>query len=385
MHMEARRMDLERHCAAKLDELAVRHQRRATVPTVRRAGMVVERAGRVMIDFSSNDSLGLSHHPEVIAAAQQAAAEYGVGAGASRLVSGEGVLARALEDDLARSKGAARSLLFSSGYAANLGVVPALVGIGDSIVIDAWAHACLMSAAKLSGAVIHVFRHNDIDHAKQLLSLPANKRLLITESVFSMDGDRAPLSSLRTVADDHDAWLLVDDAHGAWVGQPTTTMNDAHLITTTLSKALGGLGGAVCGPEALIELLWSRARTQVYSTGLPPPVIAAAHQAVRIAMREPDRCRLPWQLAARFCAAADLPPPASHIVPWFIGDDAAAMTAMTKLQDEGLLAVAIRAPTVPAGTARLRLSFSAVHQVSDVDRLAGLLRLTTPVVDATKR
>jgi 8-amino-7-oxononanoate synthase len=367
-------MDLDTHCQEKLAGIRAKAQARVLVPTQRLPGMVVERGGQRLIDFSSNDSLGLSFHPEVVAAAQTAAT-HGVGAGASRLVSGDSVVNAGFEEDLARSKQAARSLLFSSGYAANLGVVPALVGAGDAIIIDALAHACLMSASKLSGARVVVVPHNDVVAvARALDDVAGSHALVITESVFSMDGDRAPLEALRLLTQQRGAWLLVDDAHGAWVGQPKLTMAHADVITTTLSKALGSMGGAVCGPASLIELLCSRARTQVYSTGLPPMVVAAAHAALRVAVREEARCARPLLLAQRFCAALGLPVPASHIVPWQVGDDAAALLAMQKLQAEGLLVVAIRAPTVPAGTARLRISFSAAHTDSDVDRLIQAMR-----------
>lgn len=352
--------------------------------------MRVRRGGRVLVDFSSNDSLGLATHPRVIAAAAAAVHEHGAGATASRLVSGNHPLFARLEERLAALKGAEAALVVGSGWLANAGTIPALVGPGrdgadggdgvdgDLVVVDALAHASLMAGVRLSRAAVVVTPHNDV--AAVTAALAARRRghrrcLVVTESVFSMDGDRAPLAALAAACREHDAWLLVDDAHGFLVSPASPPVAAfADVVTGTLSKASGSYGGTIAGPRELIELLVSRARTLVYSTGLPPAALAAALAALDVVEAEPARPARPAALAARFCAALDRPPPASHIVPLTVGDEASALALMAGLEEDGFLAVAIRPPTVPAGTSRVRLSFSAGHGDADVDALARSVR-----------
>lgn len=370
-------------CDEKLSQLEVQARRRGVVDTTRLPGGRVRRDGRVLVDVSSNDALGLSFHPAVQQAAVDAIARYGSGAGGSRLVSGNHPLFAALEQKLAAHKGCEASLVVSSGYLANLGVIPALVGAGDVIVIDALAHACLMSGSRLSGARVDLVAHNDavaftaaIDRASRDVAASGGHVLVVTESVFSMDGDRAPLERLGAACRASGAWLLVDDAHGFLVSPDAPCTGDvATVITGTLSKATASVGGSISGPRSLIALLQSRARPFVFSTGLPPSAVAAASAAIDVAVAGgPTLMGAPLVRARRLCAALDLPEPASHIVPVVVGDERRALALMQALVDDGFLAVAIRPPTVPAGTSRLRLSFSAAHRDADVDALAAALR-----------
>src|SRR5271155_3376259 len=273
-----------------------RAQLRRTPVTTARAGIWVERGGRRLLSFSCNDYLNLSQHPAVIAAAIEATARYGVGAGASRLVTGNHPLYGELESRLARLKGSAAACVFGSGYLANTGIIPALLGADDLIVVDELSHACIHAGAKLSGAALRLYRHADAAHAEELLAAhrAGKKRALIaTDGVFSMDGDLAPLSALAKLAKAFDAWLLSDDAHGLGVvggGRGSSFANGAAEVPLqmgTLSKAVGAYGGYFFASAAVIDLMRPRARTFIYSTGLPPPVIAAAIAALDVIAREP--------------------------------------------------------------------------------------------------
>lgn len=373
---------LVRFCEEKLRSLEARAQRRHLVETVRLPGGRIRRGARELCDLSSNDSLGLCFHPAVLAAMSGAGERFGTGAGASRLVSGNHPLFATLERRLAHHKGAEAALVVSSGYLANLGLLPALACAADTVVLDERAHACLHAGARLTGAEVILVAHNDVMAAEAALltaSSRGGRTLLVTESVFSMDGDRAPLPALAALCRAHDAWLIVDDAHGFLVSPDSpTTCDDATVVTGSLSKASASVGGYVAGPQALIELLCSRARPLVYSTGLPPAAVAAATAALDVVdTMGSELMRAPRERAARFCADLDLPPPESHIVPLLAGgddDERAALRLMEELIDEGFLAVAIRPPTVPRGTSRLRLSFSAAHNDEQLARLAAAVR-----------
>ena len=368
---------------AKLADLDARRLRRRLSTTRRLDGLWVERDGRRLLSFSCNDYLNLSHHPQVTAAAADAAQAYGAGAGASRLVTGDHPLLSALEADLAAFKGTEAACVFGSGYLANVGTIPTVVGPGDVIFVDALAHACIFAGAQLSGAQIVVFAHNDLaDLAGKLAQARAKARhaLIATDGVFSMDGDIAPLDGLSALARDHDAWLLVDDAHGLGVlagGRGTVALFPqarVDLAMGTLSKALGGYGAYVCASAAVVDLLKTRARSFVYSTGLPPASVAAARAALAIIAADPLLSGAPLAKAQRFTHAAGLPPAASPIVPVLMGEAEAALRAMAELEAQGFLAVAIRPPTVPAGSARLRLAFTAAHPDGEIGRLAALVR-----------
>jgi 8-amino-7-oxononanoate synthase len=377
---------LEEFAADKLAALE-RAQLRRTPAVTARTGIWVERDGRRLLSFSCNDYLNLSQHPRVIAAAIDATKRYGVGAGASRLVTGNHPLYAELETRLARLKGTQAACVFGSGYLANTGIIPALAGPDDLIVMDELSHACIHAGAKLSGAEIQRYRHGDPSHAEEILRAHrgAKKRALIaTDGVFSMDGDIAPLAALSQLAQRFDAWLLSDDAHGLGViggGRGSTFANGAArspiqvpLQMGTLSKAVGVYGGYLCASNAVIDLMRTRARTFIYSTGLPPAVVAAAIAALEVIEREPAYAAEPLRKARLFTRALNLPDAQSAIVPVIVGDAAAALATSDRLRDAGFLVVAIRPPTVPAGTARLRFAFTAQHDDSDIARLAALVR-----------
>ena len=353
---------------AALDAVGLR---RTLVETDRTDAVEVVRAGRKLISFCCNDYLNLSHHPAVKRAAQDAINALGTGAGASRLVTGNHSLLGRLEAKLATLKDTEAALVFGSGYLANIGTIPALVGHGDLIVLDELAHACMHGGARLSGAAIETFAHNDVAACEAIL---ASRRaghthcLVLTETVFSMDGDRAPLAELAAAAHRYDAWMMTDDAHG--LGVVAHDLNPADIQMGTLSKGAGSYGGYVCGSRAVVDLLINRARSFIYSTGLPPASAAAALCAIEIMEREPERCARPLMLARAFTRELNLPQAQSPIVPVVLGDAQRALAASKALEADGFLVIAIRPPTVPPGTARLRITFTADHSEADVERLA---------------
>lgn len=370
---------LEAFADEKLASLDARSLRRRLKPSRRHDGAVVERDGRRLISFSCNDYLGLAHHPLVRAAAAEAALNYGAGAAASRLVTGDHPLLSDLEKGLARLKGTEAACVFGSGYLANLGVIPTLVGPGDVILVDALAHACIWAGAQLSGARIVPFAHNDMADLERRLGAErprARRALVATDGVFSMDGDIAPLDQLSVLCQAHDAWLLSDDAHGVGVlaqGRGSGALFPEAKIPLqmgTLSKALGSYGGYLCGSRAVVDLLKTRARTLVYATGLPPASAGAALAALDIINADPGLTETPLAKARLFTRRLGLPDAESPIVPVIFGGAEAALAASAALENLGFLVVAIRPPTVPEGTARLRLAFSAVHDDADVIRLA---------------
>jgi 8-amino-7-oxononanoate synthase len=364
---------LDAFARAKLASLDDADLRRVLHPTERREGVSIARGGRELISFSCNDYLGLSLDPRVKAGAVEAVQRYGAGAGASRLITGEHPLLATLEERLARYKGSEAALVFGSGYLANLGITPALVGRDDLVLLDALSHSCMVAGARLSGARVLMFRHNDLEHLAELLAEArpqAARAMILTERVFSMDGDRAPIAEFVELAGAHDAWLLVDDAHGLGV---VVDPVHAPLEMGTLSKALGSYGGYVCASEPVVELLKSRARTFVYTTGLPPASAGAALAALDILEAEPERTRRPLRLARRLTAALGLPPAQSAIVPIIVGEASRALSLSRALEAQGFLVVGIRPPTVPPGQARLRIAISADHSEAQVDALAQAL------------
>jgi 8-amino-7-oxononanoate synthase len=291
---------LDEFAGEKLAALERAQLRRTPVVTAR-AGIWAERNGRRLLSFSCNDYLNLSQHPEVVAAAIAATTRHGVGAGASRLVTGNHPLYAELENRLARLKGTEAACVFGSGYLANTGIIPALVGPDDLILVDEFSHACIHGGAKLSGAAVHLYRHADVAHVEAILAAhrTGKKRALIaTDGVFSMDGNLAPLGALSALAQRFDAWLLADDAHGlgvvgggrgsSFVNKGGQTPHDVPLQMGTLSKAVGAYGGYLCASRAVIDFMRTRARTFIYSTGLPPSVIAAATAALDIIERDPS-------------------------------------------------------------------------------------------------
>jgi 8-amino-7-oxononanoate synthase len=375
---------LDEFATAKLGELERSSLRRALVDTTRVTAIWLLRNGRRLLSFCCNDYLNLTHHPAVKAAAIEALRVHGVGAGASRFVTGNHPLFSELEARLARLKETQAACVFGSGYLANLGIIPALIGPDDLVLIDELAHACLWAGARLARAAVVPFRHADVEHVELLLAqLRRHHRraLIATDGVFSMDGDIAPLHGLAALAQRHDAWLMSDDAHGLGVvggGRGSNflegTKADVPLQMGTLSKALGSYGGYICASAAVVDLIRNRARTVIYSTGLPPAIVAAAIAALDVIEREPAYAALPLAKAKAFARGAGLPKPVSPIVPVLLGEAEAALKASRLLEDHGFLVVAIRPPTVPEGTARLRLTFTAQHPDDEVERLAEVVR-----------
>ncbi len=346
---------------------------RRIVETERLGGTRVRRGGKEFVSFSCNDYLGLTHHPRVIAAAREALERYGTGAAASRLVTGSHPVYAELERSLAELKGTEAALVFGSGYLANVGVIPALVGQDDLIVADRLCHACMWDGARLSGALVIRFEHNDLGACRDILEAHRTKYgrcLILTETVFSMDGDRAPVEELAGLAGRYDAWLMTDDAHGLGI----CSSEAADVQMGTLSKSVGSCGGYVCGPAELISWLANRSRSLLFSTGLPPASVAAAVAALRIIRDDEDLRARPMANARRFTDALGRPEAASQIVPVIVGEPKRALAASSMLQEHGLLVVAIRPPSVPAGTARLRFAFSALHEAEPIERAAALLK-----------
>ncbi len=375
---------LDQFAQERLRQREAQNLRRAIAETEPSGGVWVTRGGRKLLSFCSNDYLNLTQHPTIKQAAKDAIDRYGAGAGASRLITGSHPLYAELETRLARLKGTEAACVFGSGYLANTGIIPALVGKGDLIVADELAHSCIRTGASLSGAEIILFRHNDIEHARKLLAehrASAQHALLVTEGVFSMDGDLAPLHELADLAKTYDAWLMTDDAHGIGVlgggrGSTFASAEPPHvpLQMGTLSKAIGSYGGYLCASRAVIDLMQNRARTVIYSTGLPPASVAASIAALDLIERDPAYAALPLQKAKHFTALTNLPQATSPIVPLLIGDEDRTMNSAKLLEDEGFLVIGIRPPTVPAGTARLRFTFSAAHEDHHIERLAAVVR-----------
>ncbi|MFZ3239108.1 MAG: 8-amino-7-oxononanoate synthase [Pseudolabrys sp.] len=368
----------------KLDDLKRRHLYRALNETVREDGIWIERNGRKLLSFSCNDYLNLTQHPAVKQAAISAIEEYGAGSGASRLVTGNHPLYAKLESRLARFKRAEAACVFGSGYLANAGIIPVLVGRNGLVVVDELSHACIYAGTHLSRGTVITFRHNDVTHARELLATHRgsyNHAMIVTDGVFSMDGDLAPLPELVALAEDYDTWVMSDDAHGLGVvggGRGSTFVGNSGIPVPvqmgTLSKAIGSYGGYLCASAPVIELMRNRARTLIYSTGLPPACVGAAIAALDLIEREPSYAAEPVRKAKAFTQRAGLPDAQSPIVPIVIGDEEIALGKSRLLEDEGFLAVAIRPPTVKPGTARLRLTFTAQHPDDQVERLADIVR-----------
>ena len=344
--------------------------------------------GRDVVVFCSNDYLGLAAHPRITEAFEKAARRHGVGSGAAHLVSGHRTEHEALERELADWLGRDRALLFSTGYMANLGAVAALMGRGDAVVEDRLNHASLLDAARLSGARLLRYRHADTSHLRERLdAAPALHRLVVTDGVFSMDGDIAPLDALAAEAQAENTALMVDDAHGLGVVGPEgrgsvaaagLSQAQVPVLVGTLGKAFGTFGAFVAGSEALIETLIQKARTYIYTTAPPPAVAAATRESLRLIREEGWRRDRLDELVRRFRHGADqlglrLMNSSTPIQPVLVGEAATAVRASRALEAAGLLVTAIRPPTVPEGTARLRVTLCAEHGDAEVDRLLEVL------------
>ncbi|HCB3585382.1 8-amino-7-oxononanoate synthase [Citrobacter koseri] len=367
---------------------------RRSADALRRRYAVTQGAGRWLVanerqylNFSSNDYLGLSHHPQIIRAWQQGAERFGVGSGGSGHVSGYSVAHQALEEALAGWLGYSRALLFISGFAANQAVIAALMTKDDRIVADRLSHASLLEAANLSPATLRRFTHNDPQHLARLLDAPCGgQQLVVTEGIFSMDGDGAPLAEIHRVARQRNAWLLVDDAHGIGVtgdegrGSCWRQQVKPELLIVTFGKGFGVSGAAILCSESVADYLLQFARHLIYSTSMPPAQAQALSAALAV-IRSPEGADRRDKLAAliqRFRSgvkASDFTLANSHsaIQPLIVGDNARALRLADTLREQGCWVSAIRPPTVPAGTARLRLTLTQAHEAQDIDRLLEVL------------
>jgi 8-amino-7-oxononanoate synthase len=340
--------------------------------------------GRPVLSFCSNDYLGLANHPEVVRAFQSAANEYGVGAGAAHLVNGHSRVHHELEDALAEFTGREGTLLFSTGYMANLGVASALLGRGDAVLEDRLNHASLIDAGLLSGARLQRYIHADVSSLESKLGIDTDRECLVmTDGVFSMDGDIAPLPELAAVASKHEAWFMVDDAHGIGVlgerGRGSLehfglSRAEVPILMGTLGKALGTAGAFVAGSEDLVEYLIQSARTYIYTTAMPAAVAAATLASLRLVDSEGWRREKLQTLITRFRTGVEqlgleLMPSSTPIQPLVVGDAGQAVAMSEALLKRDILVTAIRPPTVPQGTARLRFTFSAEHTEEQVDQL----------------
>jgi 8-amino-7-oxononanoate synthase len=382
---------MQKHFAEELEALRTRSLDRHLRETGSAQGSEVEIAGRRLINFSSNDYLGLANDPRLRKTATAAIDEFGVGAGASRLISGTQSPHLALERALAQWKRTEAALCFSSGYAAAIGTIPALVTKNDVILLDKLCHASLIDGAKLSGAALRIFPHNHVgkleSHLEWARREHSGKRvLIITESVFSMDGDRAPLRDLVELKKRFGAMLMLDEAHAVGVIGPNgrglasaeTLSEEVDVQMGTLSKALGASGGYICGAHTLIEWLINRARSFIYSTAPPSAVVAAALDAIDF-LSSPEgeerrlllweRIRLMQHLLPRSELDKEHSADSSAIFPWMVGDEKAALNLTGALQNEGFLVPAIRYPTVAKGAARLRITVTAAHEASQIRAL----------------
>lgn len=351
-------------------------------------GVLEQSGGRRYVNFSGNDYLGLANHPEVVAALCAGAERYGVGAGAAHLVCGHRSPHHALEEELAEFTGRERALLFSTGYMANLGVIAALAGRGDRVFEDRLNHASLLDGALLSGARLSRHAHADAaELARELAECKAEVKLIASDGVFSMDGDLAPAAELAALARRHHAWLMLDDAHGLGVlgadgrgtlGHFGLNQDDVPILVGTLGKAFGTFGAFVAGCAELIDYLIQRARTYLYTTALPPAVAEATRTALRLARTETWRRERLRVLIRRFRSGADALgleslPSFTPIQPILLGTNERTLRAAATLEQAGYLVGAIRPPTVPAGTARLRITLCSEHREEQVDGLLHVL------------
>jgi len=382
-------MSFESRASALLGTLRERgtHREMRVMAGAQSSRMSVD--GREVLLFAGSNYLDLAHHPEVVEAATAAAREYGCAAGGSRLINGNLEIHQALELELAEFLGTESALAFSTGYMANVGVIPALAGHGDVVISDALSHASIIDGCRLSRAEVRVFPHADLDALEKLLRETASIRrevLVVVDGIYSMDGDVAPLAELVPLAKHWGATVLVDDAHGTGTlgttGRGSIELcgvdGDVDIVLGTLGKSLGSFGAFVAGSRALRDLLVNTARSFIFSCALAPPQVAAARAALAVMRREPWRRerlaqnadRLRDGLARRGISTA---PSTTHILPLIVGDNDATMKLCGRLLESGVYAQGIRHPSVPEGTARLRITPMATHRDSEIDQLVDLL------------
>lgn len=338
--------------------------------------VTIKRGKKNLISFCSNDYFGLSQNPSVKKSAIAAINKYGVGAGASRYVTGNNSLYSKLEKQIARLKNCDAAIVFASGYAGAIGVLPALVGEGDLIVADRLIHSSLIDGAKLSGAKLLRFLHNDVASARKILVENRGKFkkcLIVTETVFSMDGDVGEVGLLLRLASEFDCLLVTDDAHGFGINHPVLPQDKNHLQLGTFSKAVGTLGGYVAGNKILIDYLRNFAKSAIYSTALPPAILAASLTSLKIIAKKNLGAQA-LKNAEYFCELMNLAQPQSAIVPIIIGDSQKVLAIAKKVAEQGILIAAIRPPTVAVGTARLRITFSSKHKKNQIKKLVEILQ-----------
>lgn len=388
--------ELQQRLAAIRDAGLLRELRRVDSPQ----GPHIEIGGRTLLNFSSNDYLGLANHPALKEAAIKATEKFGAGAGASRLICGSLAPFHKLEEALAAFKGTEAALTFSTGYATAVGTITALLGKDDIIILDKLVHASIVDAAKLSGAKLRVFAHNDLNDLEDKLrwsssfSLPGNtlkrelqppQTLVVTESIFSMDGDAAPLREIVALKEKYGAWLMVDEAHATGLygknrrglAEELGVSDRIEIQMGTLGKALGASGGYICGSRALVDFLINRARSFIFSTAPAPAAAGAAHAAIRLVQSVEGQKRNEQLWSRVMELQSQIPNPKSEIpsaiIPVIIGDESAAVAAATQLREQGLFVPAIRYPTVARGAARLRVTLTAAHTPEDVTTLTRAL------------
>lgn len=375
---------------AKLDQ---RHQQflyRHRTHVASGCDAVLQVDGKSLINFCSNDYLGLAGHPDIAAALKAGVDQYGTGSGASHLISGHSTAHQHLEEQLAAFTGRPRALLFSTGYMANLGVINALVNRHDLVLEDQLNHASLLDGGHLSRADYKRYKHNNMQQLDYLLEQStASRKLIVTDGVFSMDGDLAPLPEMSSVAAQHSGWLMVDDAHGMGVlgatgagivEQQGLTVEQVPILMGTLGKSFGTFGAFVAGSEALIETLIQFARTYIYTTALPPAIAAASSASLQLVRREHWRREHLQQLIQRFRDGAQqlglqLMDSQTPIQPLLINNDQLVMEVNQQLRSRGFMVGAIRPPTVPAGSGRLRITLSASHSNQQIDQLLDALQV----------
>jgi len=362
-------MNYQQHFQEKLENLINKNLYRQPKKPVRKASN--------QLNFCSNDYLGLSQNKAIKNFAIKAIKQYGTGAMASRYVFSDNTLNQKLEQQLAKLKNCDETMVLGSGYLANIGIIPALVGKGDLIIADKLIHSSLIDGCKLSGATLIRFRHNEIDHCEQILCSSASnyqKCLIITETVFSMDGDLGRVDELLDLAKKYHCLLLSDDAHGLGIIKPKYQNYDFHLQSGTLSKAVGGYGGYVCGSSLMIDYLRNFTKTAIYSTSLPPATLAANLQAIKIISKDKKLGKKVLENVNYFCQILSITKPQSAIVPIIIGDVKKTLEISQKLKKDGFLISAIRPPTVEVDKSRLRITFCANHKKSDIKKLAELIK-----------
>lgn len=392
--------ELQQRLAAIREQGLLRELRRVDSPQSPR----IEIGGRTLLNFSSNDYLGLANHPALKEAAIKATEKFGAGAGASRLICGSLAPFHELEDALAAFKGTEAALTFSTGYATAVGTITALLGKDDIIILDKLVHASIVDAAKLSGAKLRVFAHNDLNDLEDILKWAAKntqhsttnaqhrtQTLIVTESIFSMDGDHAPLAEIVALKETYGAWLMVDEAHATGLygkhcrglAEELGVSDRIEIQMGTLGKALGASGGYICGSRALVDFLVNRARSFIFSTAPVPAAAGAAQAAIRLVqLAEGQKLNAQlWSRVTEFKSEIQNPKSeiTSAIIPLILGDESTAMAAAANLREQRIFVPAIRYPTVARGSARLRITLTAAHSASDVATLnSALLKIVNP-------